>query len=343
MPCSASEKSERPTQHTSHFSRYINHAEHGNLEASADPELRRIDFYAARDIPPGEELTYDYGPRYWLFRPHPSPESDSRNFSDPKYRIRPPELSLLHPPALGSKLPLTPLTTLELQAALALPEPESLAALRRCVDYFGARRTPEGLQVPFGLASGAETRLVPWAELSHASLQRAAVACITSAVLTPADASGAAARALEAWLESANDELGLIRRWRARTPRFASARHDAVALAAFLIWKNPGAHEVALPLGSAAACNGLVAEVAACGEQEAGGLERVLARLAQHAPDEHVRELVAVLTHWYELGDGCTVASHHPPSLAGVVSSDLRTTWGRVPRLVEHGLLSGGS
>ena len=36
-----------------------------------------------------QELTFDYGVSYWIYRP--PPEGDSRNFSDPKYRQRPPE------------------------------------------------------------------------------------------------------------------------------------------------------------------------------------------------------------------------------------------------------------
>ena len=35
------------------------------------------------------------------------------------------------------------------------------------------------------------------------------------------------------------DDLHLIRRWRDRVPAFASARHDAVAAAAYLLWKRP--------------------------------------------------------------------------------------------------------
>jgi hypothetical protein len=49
-------------QHSKHFSRYLNHHENGTLSASVCTERRRIDFYAARTIRPGEELTFDYGP-----------------------------------------------------------------------------------------------------------------------------------------------------------------------------------------------------------------------------------------------------------------------------------------
>ena len=91
--------------------------------SSTDEDELRVDFYAARDIAADEELTFDYGVRYWLWRDAPSADSDSRNFSEPKYRdLRPVEKTLLHPPPVGTVLPLTPLTAEELQAALALPE-----------------------------------------------------------------------------------------------------------------------------------------------------------------------------------------------------------------------------
>ena len=66
-----------------HPSRYINHAEHGNLIPSpagaGGGGQRRIDFYAARPIAEGEELAFDYGIDYWAARPtDPLPSSDSR-------------------------------------------------------------------------------------------------------------------------------------------------------------------------------------------------------------------------------------------------------------------------
>ena len=90
-------------QNSTHFSRYFNHAEHGNLVSSTDEDELRVDFYAARDIAADEELTFDYGDRYWLWRDAPSADSDSRNFSEPKYRdLRPVEKTLLHPPPVGT-------------------------------------------------------------------------------------------------------------------------------------------------------------------------------------------------------------------------------------------------
>ena len=44
-------------QNSTHFSRYFNHAEHGNLVSSTDEDELRVDFYAARDIAADEELS----------------------------------------------------------------------------------------------------------------------------------------------------------------------------------------------------------------------------------------------------------------------------------------------
>eukprot|EP00966_Prymnesium_polylepis_P250118 5782603-Prymnesium_polylepis.1 len=104
-------------QNSTHFSRYFNHAEHGCLDAIVDPDAQQVKFYAARTIDAGDELTFDYGPAYWLFRPQPA--NDSRNFSDPDVRERvtmKTPLSLLHPPPVGTVLPLIPLTAVELLA-----------------------------------------------------------------------------------------------------------------------------------------------------------------------------------------------------------------------------------
>eukprot|EP00966_Prymnesium_polylepis_P267377 6176976-Prymnesium_polylepis.1 len=191
-------------QNSTHFSRFFNHAEHGNLDVHVDAEAVRVEFYAATYIQQGEELTFDYGVNYWLFRERPSADTDSRNYSDPRYRERRPELSLLRPPPVGTVLPLTPLTATELQAALVLPEPESLAALLRCLEYFGLKRlersevndeeaagwaaaADEWWQVPFGVGAGAARRVVPSGAVNHSMLQDAACTCIIEAILDPTD------------------------------------------------------------------------------------------------------------------------------------------------------------
>lgn len=53
-------------QHSSHFSRFFNHEQRGNLDYVVRSEERRVDFYAARDIAVGTELTFDYGAAYWF-------------------------------------------------------------------------------------------------------------------------------------------------------------------------------------------------------------------------------------------------------------------------------------
>jgi SET domain-containing protein len=64
-----------------HFTRYINHAERGNLRFEADPATRRVDFFAACAIPAGTELSFDYGRDYWIRRGmRPDPSTDSRDY-----------------------------------------------------------------------------------------------------------------------------------------------------------------------------------------------------------------------------------------------------------------------
>ena len=46
-------------QNSTHFSRFFNHAEHGNLRVEVDPDLLRVDFFANSAISPGEELCFD--------------------------------------------------------------------------------------------------------------------------------------------------------------------------------------------------------------------------------------------------------------------------------------------
>jgi hypothetical protein len=169
-------------QNETHFSRFFNHAEFGTLTVEVDVDAQSIDFFAARDVDVGEELTFDYGYPYWRRSP-PSACSDSRNFSAPFYQTLPPELTLLHPPPIGTHLPLTPLTVLELRAALMLPEAQSLAALLRTCEFFGAGRTADGaFELRMGVADGAEAVMVaPGEAVPFALAQAAAVACITQA------------------------------------------------------------------------------------------------------------------------------------------------------------------
>jgi len=326
-------------ENSTHFSRFINHAQFGNLRVEQDVGDLNIDFFSNCDIARGDELTFDYGPEYWRFRP--TPVSDSRNFSDPIYLDREPETSLIYPPPVGTKLPLIPLNTVELQATLALPEAECVTALLRCLDFFGsAPRASDGsLEVHFGVG-GADAECLVLREdqgpPNLEDLQRAALACIVQSVLEPLDSSGKASAEFEAWVEATDIELGLLRRWREKVPRFVSARRDAAAAAAFLLWKNPNAHSVSQPL-SRDACNALVAELSV---EHEGALGYVIGKLALHAPEKHVNELVITLERWFYLGDGCTVISDDGvPALAGAVPQHLESIWKRIPRLVEAGLL----
>lgn len=66
---------------STHFSRYFNHAERGSLNFTVSTAEQRVDFYAARDITVGEELTFDYGVIRHELRispPHPTPWTHAR-------------------------------------------------------------------------------------------------------------------------------------------------------------------------------------------------------------------------------------------------------------------------
>ena len=292
------------------------------------------------------------GPTYWLFRDY-LPEGDRRNYSDPIFRSLPPPLTLLFPPPVGTVLPLTPLTPEELLAALVLPEEACRAALLRCLEYFGSTRleprageesSSELWEVRFGVAAGARRAELPMASMSVAVLEEAAVACIVQAVLDPTDASGEASRAFTDRITSMSPELGLIRRWRARTPRAASPRHKAVVTATYLAWKNPRGHVVAEGDElSRAECEDICVTLQADSADEAV-IRACLNRLERAVPADHLQQLVATLESWFAIGAGTTIVSTRPPMLAAVapatVPHQLDSVWGKVRHLVEAGLLT---
>lgn len=66
-------------QDSTHYSRFINHDEHGSLRVSVDATAQRVRFFAARLLEVGDELTFDYGPGYWKQRnQQPVTGTDSR-------------------------------------------------------------------------------------------------------------------------------------------------------------------------------------------------------------------------------------------------------------------------
>ena len=67
-------------QNSGHWSRLINHNENANLKLHTDAEKRAAHFTAARDIQVGEELCFDYGVAYFIFRQiTPAPGTESRS------------------------------------------------------------------------------------------------------------------------------------------------------------------------------------------------------------------------------------------------------------------------
>ena len=198
-------------QNSTHFSRFFNHAEHGNLRVEVDVDLLHVDFFADSNIGVGEEMCFDYGVEYWMYREPPA--DDSRDFTAPCYRERPPELTLLHPPPLGTVLPLIPLTARELQAALILPHLESRCALLRSLEYFGSTRLDgstddtEMWEVRFGVREGARQEVVAVGQReSFARLQDAALACVVEAVLRPQQDGDMLAREFEACMAQASGQ-----------------------------------------------------------------------------------------------------------------------------------------
>jgi len=73
-----------------HFSKRINHSQHGTIHASLDE--MGIAFFAAGDLDVGDELTFDYGEAYWIAASHaPAPGTDERSYT--LRRLRSPHMA----------------------------------------------------------------------------------------------------------------------------------------------------------------------------------------------------------------------------------------------------------
>ena len=323
-------------QDSDHFSRYFNHAQHGNLDVTVNEIERRIDFVASAPISKGEEMVFDYGMKYWRSRDGPLPSSDSRDYSEAAWAQRDSEeqwldqnvpsseLSRRFPLPRGTKLPLTPLRPAELQAALILEEPRCREALLRSLEYFGARRVEDAahelLDVPYGVGESASRRTLRIDSLSIGELAEAAAACVAEAELAGSGLADAhvccedtclrAPRGedLPGWVASASDELGLIRKWRSTVPRQASLRHDAIAIVAHLMCTNPSAHEVSTPL-PAQTVNQIVAHLEKHRDEADKRLAVLDARAAleRHAPRARIEELEDTIHCWLRVGEGLVI------------------------------------
>ncbi|KAL1523392.1 hypothetical protein AB1Y20_018334 [Prymnesium parvum] len=103
-------------RNSSHFSRFINHDEHGNLRAA--PRGSHVHFYARRLIAAGQELSFDYGAGYWRGRAaRPAEGTESRA---PRHAGRGSsfEEAAWLPRQLAAR---TPLGAKEVSIALSLP------------------------------------------------------------------------------------------------------------------------------------------------------------------------------------------------------------------------------
>lgn len=171
------------------------------------------------------------------------------------------------------------------------------------------------LEVRFGVGAMAKRKLVRAASVDLRELATASVMCVAEADLDGTNVTAARASVqtpqgatLLSWFDSAYDELALIREWRARPPELENARHAATAVASYLLYKNPSAHEVTVPLPAQRA-NQLVAHLVTHREErDARATMDVVAVLEQHAPREHVMTLIDTLECWLFLGKGLVMS-----------------------------------
>ncbi len=128
-----------------HASRYINHHQNGTLVPKVEMRTS-VDFYAARDISLGDELTFDYGVSYWLgSRGAPTADSDARTFELCKERDW-----RGAGPGWGGRPPIVATELAELREVEAMDDAaEARAAMLRTLEFFGATRLSSGgLSVP---------------------------------------------------------------------------------------------------------------------------------------------------------------------------------------------------
>uniref|UniRef100_A0A7S0LLX3 SET domain-containing protein n=1 Tax=Coccolithus braarudii TaxID=221442 RepID=A0A7S0LLX3_9EUKA len=160
-------------QDSTHFSRYFNHEQNGTLNFTVDKDAQAVNFFAARDIEVGEELTFDYGPGYWVaMRKAPADGTDTRSFELPHANTRP-----VGPP------PLVPRTMNQLSEAAALPAADARLCMLRGLEFFGACRLPSGdVEVPFGLGPNAARQSVQPELVDVTLLHEALARCIADRV-----------------------------------------------------------------------------------------------------------------------------------------------------------------
>ena len=243
------------------------------------------------------------------------------------------------PLARGTRIPLTPRTPVELQAALLLPEVGGRLALLRTLDFFGATRIagPAGadgaddddrLDVPYGVGEGAPRQTLRVDSASLDDLAAAAAACLAEATLnqTAMAEEGASGEislsrveagvqagapqgaALVEWVDETREEMASLRRWREGAPhlvRVLRPRACATAMASHLLSVSPERHGVRAPL-SAARAEQLIQwlEKHAEEEDELPAVLDVLAALEANAPRASVEALVDRLYSWIRLGEG---------------------------------------
>ena len=266
---------------STHFSRYFNHAEHGNLNFTVNKTTNRVDFYTARPIEAGEELTFDYGMAYWAGS-GVVPFNDSRDYSKSSVQEK-------HAPK-GPR-PVTPTSLSELDELLAKADDEEMrGGMLRALEYFGATRLDtHAMRIPRGLGPEAPTEDIDLRTVPTATLEQAARACIEQAAeLSAARAAEAAAAAVSHGMD--DEEVALSRRFQGNCPPFATPEANAAALTVLLLWSFPDKHSVTAPLATER-WEELLSRLRQAPDD--GEPEGVLADLEGHAPRESIDALMA--------------------------------------------------
>lgn len=139
-------------QDSGHWSRLINHDEKGNLQLHTDEDQRIAYFTANRDIDVDEELTFDYGVAYFIFRGiTPAPGTESRSLELPQETLE---------EALAQTKPFTPTSRTEIEELFEEEDDDETikSSLLRGFNYFADvvwSEDRESVSLPTSLKDGS--------------------------------------------------------------------------------------------------------------------------------------------------------------------------------------------
>jgi len=121
-------------ENSGHWSRLINHNEKSNLILHTNEADRTAHFTAARDILPEEELCFDYGISYFIFRNIvPAPETESRSLELPTETM---EEALRAQSESSNTIPKSPQEIQQVVEDEQLDLDTKKAALMRSLDFY---------------------------------------------------------------------------------------------------------------------------------------------------------------------------------------------------------------